>query len=129
MGINLPKLLAKNLTKFGGPIGVKSCTLVKVTPGIRTPGAITGGTNTTTASYAAKGWIESYDSNDMIGTTITEQDRKISVLGASIAGGAVPMPGDRITISDPNGVARTYDVQAPVKTDAVGAVYILQGRF
>ncbi len=126
--VNLAKLVAKNLKKYGKPIGVKPCTLIKVVPGTRTPGAIAGGTNPTETPYAATGWIESYTADDIDNDLIRADDRRISILGASIALGQTPAPDDKVTIVDIDGVSKTFRITTPVTSDAVGAVFICNGR-
>jgi hypothetical protein len=121
----MPKLLsgfiAKQIAKNLGP-QVKAAVLVKVTNGARTAGAVSGGLNPTEASYAARGFVDTYDARLVDGTTIRQEDRKVSLLGASIAGGQVPAQGDKVTIE-----GATYRVLA-VARDPDGAVYTCQGR-
>lgn len=125
MGINLPKLIGKALAKYGKPLGIKSCTLTLVTPGTRTPGAASGGTNPTSTSYAAKGWIESYTTGQIDGTLVTSEDRKISLLGSTIAGGAIPVTGAKITF---DGVTYRIMGSIGVDRDPAGVVYVCQCR-
>ncbi len=127
--MKLAKIIAKNLVKYGKAVGVKSCTLIKVTPGTRTPGHAAEGTNPSEASYAAKGWIEDYSATQITGTLVKQGDRKVSLLGATIAGGKVPAPGDKILIADASGAALMYRIVPDgVKGDGVGAVYMCQVR-
>lgn len=121
----MPKLLsgfiAKQLAKNLGP-QVKAATLIKVTNGTRTPGAVSGGLSPTEASYAARGFVDTYNATLVDGTTIRQDDRKVSLLGASIAGSQVPAAGDKVTIE-----GATYRV-ITVERDPDGAVYTCQGR-
>lgn len=126
--MNLAKILAKNLKKYGKPIGVKPCTLIKVTPGTRTGGSVSGGTNPTQVNYAATGFVEAYDSDDIDGSLIQADDRKISILGGSLPAGIVPTANDMVAIADPSGAPQTYVIVSPVLGDGVGAVYTAQGR-
>lgn len=127
---NLAKLIAKNLVRYGGKtIGIKSCTLIKVAQGVRTVGAISAGTNPTETSHKAKGFIAEYSDWQIDGTLVKRSDRKIVLLGATIAAKQVPKPGDKITIADPSGVVATYRIVPDgVKGDPVGATYTCQGR-
>lgn len=126
---DVAKLLAKNLAKYGKPIGVKPCTLIKVTPGTRTGGSLSGGTNPTPASYAASGMIESYSQYQIANSLVTVGDRKISILGGSLPMGIVPAPDDQIAIVDLDGVAKTFTiVKDGVNSDPIGAVHICQSR-
>lgn len=133
MAVDLKKELSKALSKFGKPIGVKSCTLTLFTSGTRTPGALSAGTNPTSVDYPCKGFIESYSAHTIDGTLVKSEDRKISILGGSLPTGIVPVPEAKITIVDVDGVSKTFRVigrisDAPgggagVSADPVGAVY------
>ena len=74
----------------------RSMTLVKVANGTRTPGAISGGTNPTTTSHTARGRIDEYSAYELANSLAVAGDRKILLLGASIAGGVTPSPSDHI---------------------------------
>jgi hypothetical protein len=126
--VNVAKVIAKQLKKYGKPIGVKSCTLIKITNGTRTPGSISGGTNPTPVSYPATGFIESYDADDIDGTLILASDRKISILGGTLPAGIAPTDSDQVTIADATGLSATYAIMKGVQGDGVGAVYSMQGR-
>lgn len=125
---NLAKLLASNFKKYGKDIGVKPCTLVKSTPGVRTPGSLSAGTNSIDVSYAATGFVQEYAAKDIDGSLIQADDRKISIFGASIASGVVPQANDSVVIADPSGVSQTYVIVSPVQGDGVGGLYTMQGR-
>lgn len=125
--MNVAKLIAANFAKYGKDVGVQSCTLAKSTPGSRTPGAISGGTNPTVATFTATGMIVSLTRLRMSGGLIAEVDTAILLFGASISGGAVPAPGDRITIG-----GATYTIvgdsggNQAVATDPIAATHICQ---
>lgn len=123
MSIDVAKLIADNFAKLGGPVGVQGCTLIKATPGIRTPNAISAGTNPTTQSFAASGLITDYSAYSVANSLVKAGDRKVMLFGASIAGGAVPEPNDRITID-----GTTYTIIGPVGRDPAKATYICQCR-
>lgn len=98
--------------------------LTKTTYGARDPLNVTGGQAQTMASYTAAGLVREYTNREIDGTRITRKDRRISLFGSSIQSGAVPEPGDRITIS-----GDTYTiVDEGVSTDAAKAVYVAQAR-
>lgn len=118
----LSGFIAATLGKHLGP-HVKAATLIKVTNATRTAGAVSAGLNPTEASYSARGWIEAYDAKYIDGTAIKQDDRRISLLGATIASGQVPVQGDKVTIE---GV--TYRVIGVPNRDPDAAVYELQGR-
>src|SRR5204863_2015182 len=73
-------------------------TLIKVTPGTRTPGAISAGTNPSIAPYPVQGIPVSTTPFRLAGTLIAGVDRVIKLFGASLPAGVTPAPGDRITI-------------------------------
>ncbi len=102
--------------------GFPAVTLIKVTPGSRTPGQATGGVNATSASHSAKGIQESYRDNEIDSVAVKIGDRKVLILGATLPAGVVPVPGDRV-ISE--GV--TYSV-VNVSRDPAAATYTLQAR-
>jgi hypothetical protein len=122
----VPKLLsgfiAKTIGRVLGP-QVKAATLIKVTNTTRTAGSVSGGLNPTEASYAARGWVEAYDAKRIDGTTVRQEDRRISLLGAKIASGQVPVQGDKITIE-----GATYRIVGVPGRDPDAAVYECQGR-
>lgn len=114
----IARQLAKGLGKH-----VKPATLIKPTNTTRTTGAVSGGLNPTEASYAAKGWVEAYEARFIDGTTVKIDDRRISLLGATISSGQVPTAGDKITIE-----SATYRVIGVPGRDPDSAVYECQGR-
>lgn len=89
----LPKAL-----KQPGIVESTAATLIKVTPGTRTVGNPAGGTNPTTTSYAAKGFVSSKLTRRVGGTLVEANDRVVVLFGASIASGQVPTTKDKITI-------------------------------
>lgn len=126
--VNVAKIIAKNLKKYGKPVGVKPCTLIKITVGTRTPGSVSAGTNPTQVSYPATGFIESYDADDIDGALILASDRKISILGGTLPAGIAPTDNDLVSITDATGLSATYAIMKGVQGDGVGAIYTMQGR-
>lgn len=122
MGVDLPGLLNSTLGQ-----DAKSATLTKYTPGTPTPGKLIDGTNPTATDYPCRGWVESYDAEDIDGTLIRVNDRRISILSRSIVG-AVPAPNDKITIADVDGTSRAFTVIGPVQSGPSGAIFVCQGR-
>lgn len=121
MSINLPRLLASNFARYGGPIGVKACTLIKVTDGIRRPDSVTGGTHPTELSYAAQGLRVSRSEFTIANSLITDTDIAILLFAASIEAGAVPLPNDRIVF---DGVTYTIAGETgAVKHDPASATF------
>lgn len=124
MALNVAKLIASNFKKFGKPVGVQDCTLTKRAPGTRHPAAVSAGTNGTEQTFTASGLIVEYKAYQIDGTLIKAGDRKVMLFGASISGGAVPEPGDRITI---DGETLTI-VKDGVNRDPAKATYQCQVR-
>lgn len=122
--MNIPRLIASNFARYGKPIGVKPCTLIKVTPGTRTPGAVSGGTHPTSTSHSATGFVSDYTAYEISGTQIVAGDRKVVLFGASIQGGAQPAPSDTIVI----GGETLHVVDKGVTSDPVQATWICQCR-
>lgn len=115
---DIKKLIAANLGKQKD-LGIRSITLVKTTPGTRTPGSLADGTNPTTTSYTCKGFEERKLSAYVSPTTARVKQLTISILGGTLPDGVEPKAGDRITSQ---GV--TYTI-APdgVSRDPVGAMF------
>jgi len=100
----------------------KPATLIKVTAGTRTPGALSAGTNPTTQSFTAQGIEQNLLGLQMSGTLIAGVTAAIRLFGATIAGGQVPVPGDRIAIG-----GKTYTiVDKGVSRDSAAASYLCQ---
>lgn len=125
-GIDIAAEVASGIAGAGG---VLDATLIKVTPGARIGGNLAGGTNPTTTSHACKGFMEKQDQTSggsfleiTPGNLTREERRTVYILGASIADGAVPLGGDRVTIE-----GGTYQV-VQVSRDPAGAVYTLTVR-
>lgn len=103
--------------------GVLAATLVKRTPGTRTVGALTGGTNATSTSYACRGFVDTYSHFQIASGLVKAQDKKVVLIGKSISSGTVsPTPGDQVTIE-----GATYEVVA-VERDPAGATFTVQAR-
>jgi len=127
MASQLPKILARAL---GGQklLGFGKLTLTKVTPGVRTPAAVSGGTNPTTTAYSCKGrqaalrsayWQFWQNAQASTGTTKT-RFIGFSILGATLPDGVRPTAGDRITY---NGATYTIAADGVTNPDGVGAIY------
>jgi len=100
----------------------KPATLIKVTDGTRTPGALSAGTNPTQQSFNAQGIEQNLLGLQIRGTLITGVNAAIRLLGATIDGGQVPVPGDKIAIA-----GRTYTiVEKGVSRDPASASYLCQ---
>lgn len=91
----IAKMVAKPLKAAGM---TKDATLIVVTPGTRTAGSVSGGTNPTTTDVTARGFVDESLRDLFADTVIEKNDRTIMLLGALITGGVVPKTNDRITI-------------------------------
>jgi len=100
----------------------RSAVLTKVTPGTRMPGAIARGTNPTTQDFAAQGIVQDTRSLMASGTLLKDVTRVIRLFASTIEGGAVPVPGDRITIEGSTSVV----VAGGVSRDPAGACFVAQ---
>lgn len=119
--IDMVDATAKSL--LGGELVVTAATLIKVTAGTRTPGAISAGTNPTTVSHACEGIVRVFDADLIDGTLIRVEDRRISLLIATLPVGVEPKPGDKITIQ-----GATYVVLAGVDRDPASFMFTCHGR-
>ena len=103
--------------------------LTKVTPGARDPLHPTAATAATTVDHAAQGFVPRLTSYQIANTLITNVTRVVKLYGSSIAGGAIPAPGDRITIDGRTSTIVNDDAgKFAVTTDAARAVYTCQCR-
>lgn len=114
-GIDIAGIVDSSLTAAGGLL---PATLHSVTQGTRANGAIASGTNPTETAYPCKGIVSDYAVGQINGFLIQAGDRKVLLVGKSIAGGTVePKPSDRVTIE-----GRTYSVVG-VTRDPAAATY------
>lgn len=94
----------------------KPATLITVTPGVRTAGRTSAGTNPTETSVSCRGLVTTWKRN-MLGATIVQVgDRVVMLFGATL-GAATPAVGSKITIE--NITSRVIDVER----DPAGATY------
>jgi hypothetical protein len=118
LGHNIAKIINDGLQAAGG---VFDATLIKVSVGTRTPGSLTDGTNPTTVSHAAKGFIETRTERRLGGTLVAVGGKFVTLLGDSMPSGVEPAEGDRVTIE-----GSTYDVVEVVDRDPAGALFKLR---
>lgn len=112
---NVAKLVAKYLGKQKD-LGITAATLTLKTPGSRTVGAETSGTNPTSVSYPCKAFVDVVNKL-MDGTLVAEGRSVLSVLGGTLPAGVKPKPTATIVHK---GI--TYKVTR-VATDPAGAVH------
>lgn len=84
-------------SEIAGAGGVRPAVLTKPVPGTRTPGSLSGGTNPTTTTHAARGFEDSL-SRLRPETIVTEAAGLVVLLGASIVGGVEPEAGDSVSL-------------------------------
>ena len=78
-------------------LGVKPCTLTRVTPGVRSPSNQSGGTNPTTTVHTCKAFVGSFTTTQLADTMVKSSDRMFCIFVETITPAAEPMPGDKIT--------------------------------
>ncbi len=117
LGVDVAKILGQT---FGSK--VSSVTLVKVVAWDRQAGQLTSGVNPTTQDYSARGFVEDYKDQFIDGTIIQRGDRKITLLGDTIASKAIPEAGDKLRIGEDSLVI------VNVARDPASATYTCQAR-
>lgn len=116
-GLNIAKLVADGLKSAGD---VRPLTLTKSSPGSRTTGDLTSGTNPTKAVHSGRGFVEDrVGTINRAGTLVRSTRRIVSVIGATLPVGVKPEPSDVISI---DGETLTI-VGGGVKTDPAEAVF------
>lgn len=116
-GIDIPELVDTAISD-----GLLPATLTRIVPGTRDPSDITGGTQPTTSTFTARGFIEDFTDRELEDSLVEIGDRKITLIANSIQNLAVPEVGDQITIEND-----TWNIMN-VKRDPAGATYICQAR-
>lgn len=108
----------------------RNATLTKFAAGTRVPGSLSGGTNPTSTTYPCRGLLAGYDAKTIAlsGGLITSEDRRITVIGGSLAPGIVVEKDDKISIQDTDGVTKSFRVVASPEVDEAGGAFICQGR-
>lgn len=116
-GIDIAGIIGNEL----GP-SLLPATLIKVTASTRTPGSLTSGMNPTSLNYSVRGILSDYEDHQINGTLIVKGDKQVLLLGATIAGGQIPVAGDRVIIE-----GNTYNI-IKVSRDPAAATYTCQVR-
>lgn len=119
----MPNLFGKDIAGIiGNKLGkhLLDGTLTHTTPGIRTPGSLTAGTNPTTATSTFKGIISDYKEREIDGTLVQQGDRKVLILAATLTPAVVPEVGDRVSLE-----GDTFEVKR-VSRDPAAATFTCQ---
>ena len=97
-----------------------SMTLTTRTVGTR-GGNLTAGTSPTTSNITCEGFVDKYKLYQIDGSRVRADDRKVVIIADSLSG-AVPEPGDTVTIS-----GKTRNI-IDVAQDPASATYECQSR-
>ena len=117
-GLDIAALVNNAIESAGN---VRPATLTQVTPGTRTSGDLTGGTNPTEQSYPCNAFVEDRNETRINGTLVSEGGRFVGILGGSLPPGIEPGSGDRVLI---DGV--TYEINEAASVDPAAALYTLR---
>lgn len=117
-GANISGVIAKAI----GP-GILPASLIKVVAGTRDPSNLSGPSlNSSTTSHAARGFIDDYSAFLIDGTRIKTGDRRVMLLGDTIADNKIPVQSDRVVIEGVSWLVIKVD------RDPDAATYTLQVR-
>lgn len=92
-GVDIAKTIAQEL----GP-RLLPLRLVKVTPGTRTAGSSTSGTNPTTRSFPCRGMRDDTQLSRFPETLVGQATGAVLILGDTLPTGVVPAAGDRVLV-------------------------------
>ena len=108
--------------------GVLDATLTKSTPGTRTPGNLTGGTQPTEVTYPCRGFVDTRKVRFLNGTLVRDGSKVVVLIGDTINGGdpaSAPAPGDKITIES---VQYLVPADGTIDRDPAAATYTCEVR-
>lgn len=113
-GIDIAGTLNDAMEEAGGLL---DGTLTRTTPGTRTGGSLTAGTNPTTTTHTFKGFVETKEKRrpDQVGSRGTAV---VTILGASLSPATTPRVNDTATID-----GSTYTLLELLSRDPASAVY------
>jgi hypothetical protein len=103
-------------------LGVTDATLTQYTPGSRTPGTLSGGTNPTSTTHTCRGFERSFDAHQIDGSIVTANDRMINLFADTISAATEPKPNDQVEIG-----GYTYRIIS-VQRDPASVMYRCHGR-
>lgn len=116
-GLNIAKIVNDNIGAAGG---VLDGVLTKSTASVRDPGALTGGTNPTGATYPFKGFVTTAGERRP-GSTSASSISTVSILGASLT--VVPEVNDEAAIE-----GTTWTLLELVERDPAAALYVFRAE-
>lgn len=114
-GLDIAGIVNDAITQAGG---VRPGTLTKTTPGTRTPGDLTGGTNPTTTTHTFQGFIDQKAERRKLQIGSTLEARAVSILGASVSPEAIPEVNDTVEMD-----GNTYMLVSLIGRDPAEALY------
>lgn len=114
-GLDIAGIVNDAITQAGG---VRPGTLTKTTPGTRTAGNLTGGTNPTTTTHTFQGFVEEKEVRRDNQVGASSFGMTLSILGASVSPEAVPEVNDTAEID-----GKTYILVELVSRDPAEALY------
>ena len=114
-GLDIVGIIAREIAAAGG---VLAGTLTKTTPGVRTPGDLSGGTNPTTTSSGFRGFLENRDNVRLPGQLTAVSGRVLVILGGTLPAGVVPEANDSAVME-----GETFSIVSILKRDPAGATY------
>jgi len=113
-GINIAEVIADAIDEAGN---LRPGTLTRITPGTRTGGSLTGGTNPPTTSHSLQGFVETR-TRRREGTLVASPMSVVTIIGASVTPIATPEVNDTVLI---DGV--TWDLLELLSRDPASAVF------
>lgn len=103
--------------------GLLKATLTASTPGTRTSGSLTSGTQPTESTSTGRGVVTKYKDSQIDGTLVKVGDRKVLLITKSFNTIINPKAGDKVTIDE-----QTYSIVNDVTRDPASATYTCQCR-
>jgi hypothetical protein len=118
-GLNIAVILADEIAAAGN---LQSGTLVKTSPGTRTPGNLTGGTNPDTVPYTIQGVVSAGEQRreGQVGADVVSE---IMILGATLNPVGVPEVNDEVTLD-----SKVYILTKLIARDPAGAAYQFEAQ-
>lgn len=122
-GIDIAGIIGDNISDDD----VMPATLKRRVEGESNEEDLTAPPSDTFPEFPCRGYTESISINDRTTSNVLEDDRKISIIGASLPTGVVPTQGDILVIQD-DGVDVVFQVLGLINRDPAGAIYSIHAR-